>query len=160
MLGHPGMGNVVYPGAAATSVGSFHFVQLDFRNRFQQVSWLVAHALAVREMAGVLISKSHLQGGEFTYKAEIAEKLRGILDDGAKSLRLLRVDRIVAQQMVVLFHGGAAASGVNNNGIDIGVQEGIDVAPGHSFRRHGFAVVKVERATTNLLWGKDNVAAV
>ena len=48
-------------------------------------------------MTGVLISNSHLQGGEFTHKAEIAEKLRGILDDRAESLRLLRVDWIVAQ---------------------------------------------------------------
>ena len=72
-------------------------VKLQFRNRFQQIPWLAAYALAVREMAGVLIGNSHLQGGEFTHKAEIAEKLRGILDDRAESLRLLRVDRIVAQ---------------------------------------------------------------
>ncbi len=72
-------------------------LQLQFRNRFQQISRLVAYALAMGEMTGVLISNSHFQGGEFTHKAEIAEKLRGILDDRAESLRLLRVDRIVAQ---------------------------------------------------------------
>ncbi len=35
--------------------------------------------------------------------------------------------------MVVLFHGGAAAGGVDDDGIDIGVEESIDVAPGHLF---------------------------
>ena len=29
MLGHPGMGNVVNPGAAATAVGTFHLVSLS-----------------------------------------------------------------------------------------------------------------------------------
>ena len=135
-------------------------LQVEFRNRFQQVSRLVAHALAMGEMTGVLISNSHFQGGEFTHKAEIAEKLRGILDDRAESLRLLRVDRIVAQQMVVLFHGGAAAGGVDDDGIDISVEESIDVAPGHLSRRRAFAVVKVERTATDLILGKDNVAAV
>ena len=29
MLGHLGMGDVVYPGAAATPIGAFHFLQLS-----------------------------------------------------------------------------------------------------------------------------------
>ena len=121
MLGHLGMGDVVYPGAAAAAIRAVHLLELQSRNRFQQIPRLAAYALAVGKMAGVLISNSHLQGGEFTHKAEIAEKLRGVLDDRAESLRLLGVDRIVAQQMVVLFHGSATTGGVDDDGIDIGV---------------------------------------
>ena len=62
--------------------------------------------------------------------------------------------------MVILFHGSAAAGGVDNDGINIGVEESIDVAPGHLSRRRTFAVVNVERAATNLLLGKDDIAAV
>ena len=62
--------------------------------------------------------------------------------------------------MVILFHGSTAAGGVDNDGIDIGVEESIDVAPRHLFRRHAFAVVKVERTATDLILGKDDVAAV
>ena len=80
MLGHLGMGDVVYPGAAAAAIGAFHFLQFESRNCFQQVSRLAAYALAVGKMTGVLISNGHFQGGEFTHKAEIAEKLRGVLD--------------------------------------------------------------------------------
>ncbi len=55
MLGHPGMGDVVYAGAPATPVGAFHFMQPESWNRRQQVPRLTANALAVREMAGILI---------------------------------------------------------------------------------------------------------
>ena len=72
-------------------------------------------------MTGILISNGHFQGGELTHKAEIAEKLRGILDDRAESLRLLCVDGIVTEQIVVFFHGGAAAGSVDDHGVNAGV---------------------------------------
>ncbi len=62
--------------------------------------------------------------------------------------------------MVVLFHGRAATGGVDDDCINAGVEESIDVAPGHLFRRHAFTVVNVERTAANLISGKDNVATV
>src|SRR5262249_20939274 len=57
MLGHAGMDNVVNAGAATAAIRPVHFLQLQFGNSFQQIPRLVAHPLAVREMAGVLIGR-------------------------------------------------------------------------------------------------------
>ena len=75
MLRHFGMGNVVNPGTAAAAIRAVHLLELQSRNRFQQIPRLAAHALAVGKMTGVLISNGHFQGGELAHKAEIAEKL-------------------------------------------------------------------------------------
>src|SRR5215475_24796 len=62
--------------------------------------------------------------------------------------------------MVVLFHSGAAARRIDNDGIDTGVEKNVNVPPSHSFRRRALAVVNVERAAANLISRKDDVAAV
>src|SRR5262245_29280660 len=62
--------------------------------------------------------------------------------------------------MVVLFHSGAAARRIDNDGIDTGVEKNVNVPPGHSFRRRALAVVNVERAAANLISRKDDVAAI
>ena len=72
MLGHLGMGDVVYPGAAAAAIRAVHLLELQSRNRFQQIPRLAAYALAVGKMTGVLIRNGHFQGGEITHTAEIS----------------------------------------------------------------------------------------
>src|SRR5215510_15119578 len=62
--------------------------------------------------------------------------------------------------MVVLFHSGAAARRIDNDGIDTGVEKNVNVPPSHSFRRRALAVMNVERAAANLISRKDDVAAV
>src|SRR5215467_16309094 len=55
MPGHSGMGEVVDPSAATTTVRAFRFYEFDPGNCLQQFTWLDAHPLAVGKMAGVLI---------------------------------------------------------------------------------------------------------
>ena len=160
VLGHLGMGNVVYTRAAATPVGAFHFVKLEVGNRSQQVPRLAAYALAVGKMTGILISDGHFQGGELAHKAEIAEKLRGIFDDRAESLRFLRIERIFAQQITVLLHRGAATGGVDDDGLNVGVQKGVNVLSGHCLGRDTFTVVRVQSTAASLSLRKDDFAAV
>src|SRR5262245_23832314 len=62
--------------------------------------------------------------------------------------------------MVVLFHSGAAASRIDNDGIDTSVEKSINIAPGHSFRCRALAVVNVESAAANLISRKDDIAAI
>src|SRR5215831_19647138 len=160
MLRHAGMGDVVNASAATATIRPVHFLQLQFGNSFQQIPRLVAHPLAVREMARVLIGRRYLQGRQPADEAQTGEKFRGILYESTESFRFLCVGRIVAEEMVVLFHSGAAAGRIDNDGIDTGVEKNIDVSPGHFFRRLALAVVNVERAAANLISGKDDVAAI
>jgi hypothetical protein len=86
--------------------------------------------------------------------------LGGILDDRAKSLRLLCVDRIVPQQIAVLLHGGAAAGSVDDDGIDISIEESVNVLSGHCLGRDTFTVVRVQSAAASLSLRKDDFATV
>ena len=52
---HGGMGNVVNAGAAAAPVRFLQFDEFETGNQAQQVPWLLADALAVGEVTGVVI---------------------------------------------------------------------------------------------------------
>ena len=77
----------------------------------------------------------------------------------ANASRLRGVCRIVAQQMAVSFHRGAAARCVDDDGVGVGAFERVDQLPG---RRHGiffFAGVLGERAAALLRLRNDDFAA-
>ena len=70
------------------------------------------------------------------------------------------VRRIVAQQVTVFFHSCAAASGIDDDRVNVCVEKDIDVAPGHSLGGDAFAVMGVQGATADLITWQNNVTAV
>src|SRR3990172_12398054 len=62
--------------------------------------------------------------------------------------------------MAIFFHRRAATGGVDDDRVNARFEEGVDVAPGHHLRRDAFAVLSIQRATTDLVFGKYDFAAV
>ena len=119
----------------------------------------VDNALGVGQVAGVLIGHAgrRLAGGRV--EGEGVEELVDVLDHGGEVLGLSAVGGVVLEQLGVLLHGGAAAGGVDDNGVDAGVEEGVDVAAGQGAAGVALADVGAEGAAAALI-GDDDLAAV
>ena len=65
---------------------------------------------------------------------------------------------VVGQELAPLFHGGAAAGGVDDDDFDIGGDEGVDVAAGGPAGGEAVAAVQAEGAAAGLVGRDDDLA--
>src|SRR5690349_20997150 len=132
------MGEIVDAGAAATTIGAFHFSELQSGYHLQKLSWLSSNALGMGEMARILICNGHFDGAQFGNHAESGKKFASVLYSRAEMLGFFAVSRIIAQQITILFHCGAAPSRIDDDRVKVRREKEIDIVPGHLFGGHGF----------------------
>jgi hypothetical protein len=80
-----------------------------------------------------------------------------VTDGGRELFRTLGPERIIAQQVPVLFHCRPTASGVDYDRIDSGALEGHDIVPSEITASRGITRVLVERAAAALIGRCDDL---
>ena len=154
-----GLEQVVDAGRSAADFRLGDLADGDAGNGLQEAARLRAHALRMLQMAGVVIRRFELNGSSRRARLELCEHFGNVLALRGERLRLRGVCRIVAQQMAVSLHRGAAARCVDDDGVGVGVFERVDQFPG---RRHGiffFAGMLGERTAAPLRLRNDDFAA-
>src|ERR1044071_9815021 len=154
------MGQIVNSGAAATTLGAFHLSELQSGYHLQKLSWLTSNALAVGEMARILICNGHFHGVQFGNHTESGKKFAGVFYSRAEMLGFFAVSRIIAQQIIILFHCGASASGIDDNRVKVRLEKDIDIVPGHLLGGDVFTVMNVQGAAAGLIFWQNHIAAV
>ena len=82
-----------------------------------QVARLLADPLGVGQVAGIVIRHLERHGFSFRARLQSGEELGHIAAAAGKLRRPLAVLRVVAQQVSVILHVGAATGGVDDNGV-------------------------------------------
>ena len=109
---------------------------------------------------GVVVGDLALDGAQRRREADARQELAHVLDLFRKLLRALGIGRIIGQQPVVFLEGSAAAGGVDDDGIQVPLLEGVNVHTGHPTRFFLRAGVGLERATAALRLRDDYLAAI
>ena len=161
LFGLLGLGDVVDAGAAAAPVGLGEFDQLEARDELKELSRLLGHLLAVREVAGVVVGDGQVaQAGLRRPAAVLHHPLVDIAQLGVPELGQGRVDGVCGQQGAVVAEVIAAAARVRDDGVELGRREEVDHPLGQRLGRIAFAVVGVERAAARLDGRRVDFAAV
>ena len=104
------LNQVVDPGAAAAQVLFGERQQLDARNLLQQIARLLADALGVGEVAGVVVGDAQVQRvARRARLAELDQQLVDVAHPRRECPRPRRPLRIVGEQAFVFLHRRAAA---------------------------------------------------
>lgn len=125
----------------------------------EQLARLLMDALRVAEVAGVVVGDAERQGIARCDWVEFAEDFGDVFafcGEGAGSVGPLRV---VAQEMAVLLHGGTAAGGVDDDGVDVGAIEEVDDLARHCGGLLFQPGVDHESSAAGLILGSDDFAA-
>src|SRR5579885_3280050 len=91
---------------------------------------------------------------------DACQELADILYLCAEGCGPLRIDGIVAQEVAVFFQVGAAASGVDDDGVAVVRLEHVDIVSCQRAALFTLAGVDVQRAATLLLYRRDDLTAV
>jgi hypothetical protein len=116
--------------------------------------------LRVAEVAGVVIRDADGQGIARRERRELGEDLGDVAAFCGEGCGSGGPGGVVAEEMAVLLHGGTAAGGVDDNGVDCGLLEEGDDATGHFGGLVFEAGVEHERAAAGLICGDDDFAAL
>ncbi len=112
------------------------------------------------QVAGVLVGDVGLDAAAGRLHRQLRQQLRHVPDLGREPSAFLRVVGVVGEQLSVLLHGGAAAGGVDDDGVDLRGEEGVDVAAGEGAGGRPVAVVGVEGAAAELPRRRHHLEAV
>lgn len=125
----------------------------------EKLAGLRPNTLGVLEMAGIVEGYASLERMTLGARWEFGEEFGDVFAFRGEALGAVGIGRIVAKKVAVLFHVGAAARGVDDDGLDVGLFEDVDGVAGEGKRRGFFSGVEAERAATGLiLWGDDFAA--
>lgn len=129
-------------GAAANLGFGANLQQLYAGDRPQQLAWLIANALSVGEMAGVVIGHAALKPVPRRPRRDRGQHLGDILDPRGEGAGFLG-----AKELPVLLHRRAAAGGVYDHVVEWRqLGEGPDSGRRARYRLRLGAAVKLERA--------------
>ena len=112
------------------------------------------------QMAGVLVGYFAVQGGLGRLEGERDQQFGDILGQLAKLFGFIGVGWVFGQQLVILFHGRAAAGRSHHDTVDSRRQEHVDVMPGHAPAVLQVSAMDIQGAAAFLAHGHYNVAAV
>src|ERR671915_95453 len=154
-----GLDHVVDARGSAADLGLPDLLYGDPRYLLEGLARLLAHSLRVRQVAGVVVGRRNGQRISLGHGAELLQKLRDIADLRAEGISPLCVLRVVAQEVTVLLHRGAAARGVDDDVVQVQVLEGVYGLAGEVQGLLLAARVGGEGAATTLLGG-NNLAAL
>src|SRR5205814_2226913 len=120
--------------------------EVDAGDMAEEGSGLGAHALAVGEVAGVVVGDADgeiVAGGD---RAELDEEFGDVADAAAEFGEAGGVDRIVTEDLGVFLHAGAVAGGVDDDGVELLFEEDVDEVARHLAGAVAVAEVEVEGA--------------
>ena len=147
--GYLGLHQVVDAGRPAAEVGLGEIDQPEPRDRAQDCARRLPHALAVREVTGLVVGHGQV---------ERPPRLRQVLRQELADVPHPRADggrpRVIPEEMPVVAESRSAASGVRDD--PVGVREGRGVPPGQLPRGAPIAPVEMKRAAAPLLLGHDH----
>jgi len=122
--------DVVSAGAAAADIGAGHFFQRDTGDGGEQLAGCAADALAVREMAGVLIGHHFVHRAHPQIQFDTREEFGDVADPGGELSRSGRVGRIAGEQLAIFLEHGAAAGGVADDNVESSAAQGFNILAG------------------------------
>ncbi len=155
-----GVEDVVDPGRAAAQLGLGDLPQLEAGDRAEQPPRLGAHALGVREVAGVVVGHGHLERVADRDRPELVEDLGDVAHLVGEGPGPVGVRRVVGQQPGVVLHRRPAAGGVDHDPLDPRCFEGVHDPPGVALRLGLTTVVHRQGAAAALSAGDDHFAAL
>ncbi len=117
-----------------------------------------ANELSVLKMAGIVEGYANLQRMALGARGEFGEEFGDVFAFGGEALGAIGVEGIVAEEMSVLFHVGAATGCVDGDGIDIGLFEDVNGVAGERECRGFFSGVDAECAAADLILRRDDFA--
>jgi len=118
LLGGFRLEQVVDAGGAAAEGGFGNFGDLEAGDSGEQLARLLKDALRVAQVAGVVVGDAYLQRISRGDWFEFGEDFGDVAALCGECLGAGGPVRIVAEKMAVLLHGGAAAGGVDDDGVD------------------------------------------
>ena len=161
LFGLLGLGDIVDAGAAAAPVGLGQLDELEPRDELQEVARLLGDLLAVRQVAGVVVSDGEVAEARPRGAATVLHHpFVDIAELGVPQLRQRRVDGVFGEQGAVMPEMITAAAGIRDDGVELRRREEVDHPLGQGLGRVGFAIVGVEGAAAGLDRRRVDLAAV
>src|SRR5215211_7705442 len=120
-----GLDHVVDTGGTAADLGLLYLPDLDARYPFQDLARLLADALRVPEVAGVVVGDRDGQRVPLGGGSDLGQKLRDVPDLLGESPGAVGVLGVVAQEVTVLLHRRAAPGGVDDDVVQVEPLEGV-----------------------------------
>src|SRR5204863_8895274 len=117
---------IITAGAAATHVGLGKLDEVFAGDGVDEFARLFGDALGVREVTGVVVGDFAIVGRGLTSAA--TNEIRSDDFGDVLDLRAEGFAAVIAEQVTIFFEGGAAAGGVDHDGVH--VFEGADVVAG------------------------------
>jgi len=119
--------NEIVDARRATADGSFgNFEKLDARDLGEELARLPANALRVLQVAGVVKGDASGKGMARGAGGQYGKKFADVAAFCGETFGAIGVIGIVAKKMAVVLHVRAAAGGVDDDGFDIGLLEGVN----------------------------------
>jgi hypothetical protein len=119
--------NEIIDARGTTTDGSFgNFQKLDAGDLGQELARLRADTLRMLQVAGIVKGDASGYGMAFGTGGQLGKKLTNVAALGGESFGAIGISGIVAEEMAVVLHVGAAAGGVDDDGVDEGLLEGVD----------------------------------
>ncbi len=131
----------------------------ELRNLCEQMAWLLEDALRVTQVAGVVIRDAHRQRISWRNGRKLAENLCDVFALCGEGGGTGGPFGVVAEQVAVLLHRGAAAGSVDDDGIDVGGFEHGDDVAGHRGGLVFEAGVDHQGPAAGLILWRDDLAA-
>ena len=97
------------------------FGDLEFRNPGKETAGLLAYALRVLKMARIVIGHAQPERMAGGLRFKLAQNLGDVLAFCGEGGSARGPCGVVAEQVAVFLHGGSAAGGVDDDGVDLGV---------------------------------------
>src|ERR1019366_8334292 len=147
--------DVVNAGATAAGIGTrrLHHLGADV---LQQLPGRTAYALGVGQVAGVLIGDARLELARRLDQANFAEILADVADLDDELPGPLRILGIVFQQRRIFLHCRTATGGVGHDGVELGLEHGVNVVARLSTRLLEVPGMQVQRSAATLTaWDMD-----
>lgn len=158
-VGRFGMEEVVDAGGTAAHGRLGDLGDLEARDRGEEGAGFEEDALGVPEVAGVVVGDAEREGVAGGKGRKLSEELGDVATAGGKGAGALGPVGVVAEEMAVVLHGGAAAGGVDEDRVDLGLFEEGDDGLGHGGRFGVEAGVEHEGSAAGLAGRDDDLAA-
>ena len=160
LVGGLRLDEVVDTGGSAAERGLGDLDDIESGDGGEQLAGLAEDALRVPEMAGIVVGDAEGKGVAGGGGRELAEDLGDVAAFGGEVAGADGPVGVVAEKVAVLLHGGSAAGGVDDDGIDVGVFEDGDDVAGHVGGLGLEAGVEHEGAAAGLVGGRDDVRSL
>jgi hypothetical protein len=131
LLGGFRLEEVVDTGRAAAERGLGDLGNFQLRNLREEIAGLLKDLLGVTKVACVVIRDADGKRIALRDRWDAAENFGDVFAFGGESLGASSPLGVVAEEVAVLLHRGAAAGGVDDDGVDIGGFEEDDDVAGH-----------------------------